>query len=222
MAFSDKKVGTTRTLAKSAFTVLLLLQVATIVPTATALEDGSRIGLISDANGNAVARCRNCVADGAKPDTVFVHVPAAQLESSLFAQWDVTELSNGKIALRSADTGLYMSRCNGCGSASLSNSVTVHIEAADLEASPFAQFDLVSQPSGRIALRADTGQFLALCEDCWDNVARTGPGSDQHFFVFVDGIDFESSSSAGTLVRSIARFDVVYIGGSDSSSSSQW
>ena len=74
------------------------------------------------------------------------------------------------IALQ-ADTGRYVSRCNGCSpNAAYPDSVTVHIESpAGL---PYAQWIVHRLKNGKVALQcSDTKRFLARCNDCHRNGA---------------------------------------------------
>lgn len=69
-----------------------------------------------------------------------------------------------RVALR-ADTGKYLARCNGCQK-SLNNSCpdTVSVHVASPTGS--AIFTVVDAGNGRIALRADSGKYLARCYGC--------------------------------------------------------
>jgi hypothetical protein len=172
----------------------------------------ARIGLVSTETGLLVARCHQCVAGASKLDQVFIHIPAEQLSSAPFAQWDLEYLSNGKVALRSADTGRYISRCRNCGPSEFVDSATVHVGASDLSTSPWAQFVLEyiwDAPFGSevVAFRADTGNYLARCVDCWEDVIATDPNAQEH--LFVNGLPVpapESSSSSDAMKESSSGF----------------
>ena len=74
--------------------------------------------------------------------------------------------ANGtKIALQ-ADTGKWFSRCNGCQPMAdrIPDTVTVHID--DPQGLPYAQFEVVDVGNGKIALKADTGKYVARCRGC--------------------------------------------------------
>ncbi|SEM46139.1 hypothetical protein SAMN05444354_11746 [Stigmatella aurantiaca] len=66
-----------------------------------------------------------------------------------------------------ADTGFFFARCNNC-QRSVNNgapdSITTHINNADT--APYGQFEVVDAGNGQIALKADTGKFVARCNNC--------------------------------------------------------
>ncbi|MEB3178822.1 MAG: hypothetical protein VKL59_07330 [Nostocaceae cyanobacterium] len=71
-----------------------------------------------------------------------------------------------KIALQS-DTGKWLSRCNNCQKVVGTNpdTATVHIAKPTAD-NPYAQFQVVNVGNGKIALKADTGKYLARCNGC--------------------------------------------------------
>ncbi|EQC41124.1 hypothetical protein SDRG_01103 [Saprolegnia diclina VS20] len=124
-------------------------------------KDGDVISLRSD-TGNYIGRCNNCVAGGAYKDSAFVHVKTPA--SSPWAQWTVVNTGNGKIALR-ADSGKYLSRCNNCApGAAYPDEAFVHVD--DWTTAPWAQWTCKEAGDGKVALQADTGKFLARCNNC--------------------------------------------------------
>ncbi|MFY0563661.1 fascin domain-containing protein [Archangium lansingense] len=71
-----------------------------------------------------------------------------------------------KVSLK-ADTGSFMARCDGCQQVvtpPLPDTVTVHATSAD--AGPFVRFEVVDAGNGKIALKADTGKYVARCHGC--------------------------------------------------------
>ncbi len=77
-----------------------------------------------------------------------------------------------KIALR-ADTGNYLTRCNGCyRGAAYPDSATMHITQAVLASSPYAHWTLEKLANGKYALRTDTGNYLARCNGGIPNAAH--------------------------------------------------
>ncbi len=124
-----------------------------------------KVSLKAD-SGNYLARCNNCISGGAYPDSAFVHVPEAQLMNSPWAQFILKKLDNGKYALK-ADSGNYLARCNNCISGgAYPDSAFVHVPEAQLMSSPWAQFTLRKLSNGKYALKADSGNYLARCNNC--------------------------------------------------------
>ncbi|QRN97078.1 hypothetical protein JRI60_50380 [Archangium violaceum] len=76
-------------------------------------------------------------------------------------------LSPGSKVTLQADTGSFFSRCNNC-QPSVNNgapdSITTHI--TNVNTAPFAVFEVVDAGNGKIALKADTGKFVARCRGC--------------------------------------------------------
>ncbi len=71
-----------------------------------------------------------------------------------------------KIALQ-ADTGKWFSRCNNCQQTVGNNpdTITVHIDSP-VANHPYAHFEVVDVGNGKIALKADTGKYVARCNGC--------------------------------------------------------
>lgn len=88
-------------------------------------------------------------------------ISATQVQSA------AAEPAPGKYTLR-ADTGNYLSRCNGCvpGGAD-PDSASVHATTSD---GPWSQWTLARLPNGKWTLQADTGKYLSRCNGC-------GPGA---------------------------------------------
>lgn len=135
-----------------------------------------KVTLRSADSGFYMSRCNGCVPNGPHPDNASVHVnnPSAQ-----YAQWYLTQLSNGNYTLRSVDSGRLLSRCRNCAPSSLPDSVFVHTTNPS---AGWAQWKIERQPSGNYALRsADTGKYAARCNNC----IHGGYASD-NVFVHVD------------------------------------
>ncbi|PTL79538.1 hypothetical protein [Vitiosangium sp. GDMCC 1.1324] len=131
---------------------------------AQALPVGSKVALKAD-TGSFLARCSGCQQTVTTPplaDTVTVHATSANAGS--FTLFEVVNAGNGKIALK-ADTGKYMTRCNGCiAQATITDFATI----SDTGTAPPipAQFTPELLPNGKVAFKADTGKYLARCRDC--------------------------------------------------------
>lgn len=124
-----------------------------------------KIILRADDN-HLLARCNNCIPNGAYPDSAMVHVPYEKFKDSPWAIFNLQALDNGKYALQS-DSGNYIARCNNCipGGAYPDN-VMVHVKEEELDESPWAQFNLLRLKNGKYALQADSGNFVARCNNC--------------------------------------------------------
>ncbi|MEM8719861.1 MAG: multicopper oxidase domain-containing protein [Cyanobacteria bacterium P01_G01_bin.39] len=97
---------------------------------------GGKIALKAD-TGKYIARCRNCIINGAYPDFLTVHVDDPDLP---YAQFTPERLDNGKYALK-ADTGKYVARCRNCSTgAAYSDTVTIHVD--DPTNAPYAQWNI--------------------------------------------------------------------------------
>lgn len=85
----------------------------------------------------------------------------------------LAQSGEASVALRS-DTGKYLARCYGCvpgNDNSPTNVATIHEEADDPAALPaHARFTLVPQADGRVALRTDSGMYMARCAGCTPKV----------------------------------------------------
>ncbi|MEA5510769.1 cytochrome P450 [Crocosphaera sp. UHCC 0190] len=75
-----------------------------------------------------------------------------------------------KIALQ-ADTGKWFSRCYLCQKTvgNIPDTITVHVDDASKQ--PAAQFEVIDVGNGKIALKADTGKYVARCRGCIVNGA---------------------------------------------------
>ncbi len=97
---------------------------------------GGKIALKAD-TGKYVARCRNCIINGAYPDFLTVHVDDPSVP---YAQFTPELLDNGKYALK-ADTGKYVARCRNCSTgAAYPDTVTIHVD--DPTDAPYAQWSI--------------------------------------------------------------------------------
>ncbi|DAZ92775.1 TPA: hypothetical protein N0F65_012452 [Lagenidium giganteum] len=120
----------------------------------------SNITLQAD-SGSYVARCTNC-SPGADADSVAVNI--ADPGGKPDAQWRVHRLDNGKFAFE-ATSGLYLGRCNNCHPKGLKpDSAFVHVKSP--EGNPWAQWDVEFLANGKVALRADSGKYMARCNKC--------------------------------------------------------
>ncbi|OQR91261.1 cytochrome P450 [Achlya hypogyna] len=128
---------------------------------ACTFNDGDLISVQAD-TGNFLARCNNCIPGAASPDAAFFHVK--QVAGNPWAVWKVTNTGNGKLALQ-ADSGKYLARCNNCApGASYPDEAFVHV--SDWRSGPWAQWTCVDAGNGKIAFQADSGKFLARCNNC--------------------------------------------------------
>lgn len=92
-------------------------------------------------SGKYAARCRDCIPGALYPDSVFVQ---ATDPNQPFAQWKLERLSNGKYALKSADSGKYAARCTGCApGATYPDNVFVHETNVN---SAWAQWEIIIIP----------------------------------------------------------------------------
>lgn len=91
-------------------------------------------------------------------------------------------LAGKKIALQ-ADTGKFFSRCGSCQNTvgSAPDTVTVHV-TTPTAAEPWSRFDVVEVGGGKIALKADTGKYVARCNGCV-------VGGTQPDFAFIHAAD---------------------------------
>jgi len=130
--------------------------------TAVVAQTGIKVVLKADTS-KYLARCNNCIPDGAYPDSAFVHANSPQ-ES--YAQFVLEKLENGKYALKS-DTGNYLARCDKCiPKGAYSDSAFVHVTSQQLSSASYAQFVLNRLQNGKYTLKADTGMYLARCNEC--------------------------------------------------------
>jgi hypothetical protein len=148
---------------------LLCLAAVLMAPAGAFAADpaGIKVALKSSDSGNLLARCNNCVPKGAYPDNAAVHVPASPFPPPAYAQFYLQKLANGKYALQSVDSSNYVARCNNCvPGGAYPDSAFVHVTPAQLASSPWAQFNLVRLSNGKYALQADSGNYLARCNNC--------------------------------------------------------
>lgn len=70
-----------------------------------------------------------------------------------------------KVSLQ-ADSGSFFARCQNCQQtvSPLPDTVTVH--ATGVDSGPFTLFEVVNAGNGKIALKADTGKYVARCNNC--------------------------------------------------------
>ncbi|KAH9112642.1 hypothetical protein LEN26_013253, partial [Aphanomyces euteiches] len=130
------------------------------------LREGDVIALKAD-TGKYVTRCRNCIGGAAYPDSVNFQGPINS--GTPYSYWTVVDAGNGKIALK-GDLGNYLSRCNNCApGASYPDEAFVHV--SDWKSGPWSQWTCEDADNGKIALKADTGKYLARCNGC----VRSGP-----------------------------------------------
>ncbi|KAG9401945.1 hypothetical protein AC1031_007647 [Aphanomyces cochlioides] len=106
-------------------------------------NDGDVVTLLGD-NGNYLARCN-----------------IAPLE---FAKRQVFNTGDGKLAFQ-ADTGKFIARCNGCAPTATSPD-DAFLNVSDWRGALFAQWSCEDVGGGKIALKADTGNYLARCNGC--------------------------------------------------------
>ncbi|RKH10074.1 hypothetical protein D7V97_14835 [Corallococcus sp. CA053C] len=130
---------------------------------AQALPVGSKVALKAD-TGLFLARCKDCQTPAFPPlpDTLTVHVTGVGTVPA--AIFEVVDAGNGKIALK-VNTGNYVARCNRCiAQATIADFATAHESGAT---PPFnAQFTPELLPNGKVAFKADTGKYLARCNQC--------------------------------------------------------
>jgi len=94
-------------------------------------------------SGKYAARCNNCIPGASYPDSVFVH---ANDSNQAYAQWKLERLTNGKYALRSADSGKYAARCSNCAPGALYPDNVFFHELETSSSSPWAQWEIIIIP----------------------------------------------------------------------------
>ncbi|KAF0693342.1 hypothetical protein As57867_015633, partial [Aphanomyces stellatus] len=125
------------------------------------INNGDIVTLQSD-TGNYLARCNGCIPGATSPDSAFIHV--ASTANAPYANWKVFDTGLGKLVFQS-DTGKYLARCNGCAPrAAVSDQAFVHVD--DWRNQPWAQWKCIDIGGGKIALQADSGNYLARCNGC--------------------------------------------------------
>ncbi|WP_147332862.1 fascin domain-containing protein [Archangium gephyra] len=135
---------------------------------AQALPVGSKVALKAD-TGAFMARCGDCqpsttppVAGVIVPDIVAAN--ATRADAGPFTLFEVVDAGGGKIGLK-ADTGKYMSRCNQCiVQGTIEDFATVHAPGATPPS--ISQFTPELLSNGKVAFKADTGNYLARCRNC--------------------------------------------------------
>jgi hypothetical protein len=135
------------------------------------LENGAIITLRAD-NGSYLVACNNCITDATYPWSARI----AGNSADDAAKWIIEKLPGDKVALRSVLNGQYLSRCHTCiKGSSQPNSAFVHI--ADPKGQPWAQWSISERPGGKVALKADNGNYLARCLNCTTNIDDGGDTS---------------------------------------------
>lgn len=157
--------------------------------TAPVLPLDHKVALQGD-QGLWAGRCNGCQTSNVK-DTITVHISDP---TGVPAAWfEVVDAGGGKVALK-ADNGNYLSRCNGCiTGATTQNFLTVH--ASGSAAPPAAaQFTPERLANGKIALKADNGQYVARCRGC-------SPGASQQDTVAIQVAAPSNTPSAQWTLR---------------------
>ncbi|KAG9401725.1 hypothetical protein AC1031_007438 [Aphanomyces cochlioides] len=112
--------------------------------------------------GYYATRCRNCMSWSKNPDSVTLQY--ALNEGTPYAFWTVYNTGGGKIVLK-GDLGYYFARCNNCTPGGVyPDQAYVHV--SDWKSAPWAQFTCEDAYNGKIALKADTGKYIARCKGC--------------------------------------------------------
>ncbi|OQR86307.1 cytochrome P450 [Thraustotheca clavata] len=146
----------------------------------TCVDNGNgKISLQSD-SGEFLGRCNGCLGGGAYPDSAFVHVGTTS--NSPWAQFNVDRLpaatptptpappsactfTDGQIIGLQADTGKFLSRCNGCVTGgAYPDSAFLHV--SQLSGNPWSNWKVYNTGTGKLAFQADTGKYLARCNGC--------------------------------------------------------
>ncbi|OQR83689.1 cytochrome P450, partial [Thraustotheca clavata] len=136
----------------------------------TCVDGGSgKIALQSD-TGKFLGRCNNCLTNGANPDSAFVHVTSTS--NAPWALFSVVRIptpactfKDGDLITLQADSGKYVARCNGCISGgAYPDSAFVHV--SQVSGNPWAVWKVTNTGTGKLALKADSGNYLARCNNC--------------------------------------------------------
>ncbi|WP_257459279.1 fascin domain-containing protein [Archangium lipolyticum] len=102
------------------------------------------------------------------PDDIEFATPESLMAPAPQKPGNISQvLSPGSKVSLQADTGTFFSRCNNCQQTvnnGAPDSVTTHIN--NTASAPFAIFEVVDAGNGKIALKADTGKFVARCRFC--------------------------------------------------------
>ncbi|DAZ98078.1 TPA: hypothetical protein N0F65_005240, partial [Lagenidium giganteum] len=142
-------------------------------PTSSGLCKSDVISLQAD-TGRFVARCHNCAPGATYPDSATVHIDTPV--DHPYAQWIIHRMSNGKAALQSVDSNKFLARCSNCHpGGAYPDSAFVHVDFPDN--APWAQWDIEVLTNDKVALRADSGRYLARCNNC----VRGGAYADSVF-----------------------------------------
>ena len=92
-------------------------------------------------SGKYLARCTDCWVGGVRPDSAFVHSTSTY---DSWAKWRFEKLSNGKWAIKSSDSGKYLSRCYKCVPGSpVDNFAFVHVDTP--VNNPWAQWTIINR-----------------------------------------------------------------------------
>ncbi|OQR84009.1 kinase, partial [Thraustotheca clavata] len=149
--------------------VLVASVLATIAANQCCFKDGDIVSLKSDI-GLYLGRCNQCIKSEAFADSAFVNVKDPSMAPR--AKWKVVNTGTGSIALQ-ADSGNYLARCTNCApGATYPDEAFVQI--LDWKTAPWAQWKCHDAGDGKIALEADTGNFLARCSGCVNEYSNTG------------------------------------------------
>ena len=94
-------------------------------------------------SSKCLARCNSCISGGAYPDNAAVHVSESDAKSHGYAQWVLETLSPGLYALKSADSGNYLGRCNSCiPSGAYPDSAFVHVKPSEIDGATWAHWKI--------------------------------------------------------------------------------
>jgi hypothetical protein len=135
---------------------------------AQVLPVGSKVTLKAD-TGAFMARCRECQQARTPPLPDIVAANATRADAGPFTLFEVVDAGSGKIGLK-ADTGNYVGRCNQCiVQGTIEDFATVHAPGATPPST--AQFTPELLPNGKVAFKANTGNYLARCRNCAPTVS---------------------------------------------------
>ena len=154
-------------------------------------HEGDVIALKAD-TGKYLSRCHNCISSASYPDSVNFQGPINA--STINSYWTIVDAGNGKIALK-GDLGYYLSRCYNCAGEDVSYRDQAFVHVPDWKNAPYAQWTCEQAENGKIALKADSGKYLARCNNCICN--------DRTDWAFVHAYYWQKYS--------YAQFDVEYL-----------
>ncbi|KAF0696186.1 Aste57867_13046 [Aphanomyces stellatus] len=124
------------------------------------IADGHTVTLQADTI-NYLTHCWDCIPGELFPDSATLHVSDS---NSRFVKWKVFNTGTGKLVFQ-AETGNYLARCSGCTpNSKVTDQAFVHVP--DWHGQPWAQWTCVDIGGGKIALQADSGNFLSRCSLC--------------------------------------------------------